>query len=598
MASGSPSSRRQISSTAAGSSAARKPGRTDAPRSANNWCAGAGRSGSSGRTTSPGTPSGSRLVAITVSPGQCRTSSSANSAAAATTCSQLSRTSSRLRCAQWSTIRAAGSPCSPAVRASMAGEKTVVSRRPSADSTAPGTASGASSGASSATHTPSGWSPASAAASSSESRVFPDPPGPVSVISRCPRTATSARREASSASRPTNESSRARRFPRRGTARTATAPAAAPPSPALAASNRACSDRSSGPGSAPSRSTRARRVSSYAASASAPRPASCRARISWARNGSSSGWSAISCRSSGSTSSARPSARSASSRRCSAASRSASGPRAAATPSGRSASAGPRHRPSAARNVSAAAGASPSRSARVPDSTSRSNWCRSTSSGSVTRRYAPGSDSTAALPSARRNRPTSACNAAGASCGGASTAQTSPISTSTFTARPPRRASAASSARTRGPPRGTAPCSPSASVTPRIRYFTPPCSRPTKSPITSPYLVLPRQRRPCFRRARLTPRKGRPHAVREEAGLRGGYSDVKRSSPSTHPGDPTPSQNGTARPPRQFHVKPRPPASRRRRTSHAAAADDVGRTGNRLRRLKPVARNHSPATAR
>ena len=113
MASGSPSRRRQISAQAAGSSsastgsragprrrgrraAAARPGRAAAPR---------------GRSNSPGTPRGSRLVARTVSPGQRASSRSASRAAASTTCSQLSRTSSMRRRAQCSASRARGSSC-------------------------------------------------------------------------------------------------------------------------------------------------------------------------------------------------------------------------------------------------------------------------------------------------------------------------------------------------------------------------------------------------------------------------------------------------------------------------------------------------------
>lgn len=70
--------------------------------------------------------------------------------------------------------------------------------------------------------------------------------------------------------------------------------------------------------------------------------------------------------------------------------------------------------------------------------------------------------------------PTSAWRAAGASCGG-SPPHTSSTSAATVTGRPARRASAARRARSRGPPTGSAPPSPSrASVTPRIRYRTEP----------------------------------------------------------------------------------------------------------------------------
>ena len=54
--------------TASGSPATSKPGRT-AARARRKGCAGSGGRGSTGRTVSPGTPRGSRLVASTVTPG-------------------------------------------------------------------------------------------------------------------------------------------------------------------------------------------------------------------------------------------------------------------------------------------------------------------------------------------------------------------------------------------------------------------------------------------------------------------------------------------------------------------------------------------------
>ena len=57
-------------------------------------------SGGSGKTASPGTPSGSRLVASTRSPGQAPSRFAVSAAQAPGRCSQLSSTSSKLRGAQ------------------------------------------------------------------------------------------------------------------------------------------------------------------------------------------------------------------------------------------------------------------------------------------------------------------------------------------------------------------------------------------------------------------------------------------------------------------------------------------------------------------
>ncbi len=206
MASGRPSRRRQISAAAAGSSSVRNPGRAAAPRSPRSRSATGSGSGSTGRRDSPGTPRGSRLVARICTPGQRARSSSASSAAAPMTCSQLSRTRSRLRCAQCSTRRVVGSAA--AVGPGLSRATREFSRRPRALRTAPGTASGWSRRASSTIQPVSGW----AEAACSARRVLPEPPGPVRVMRRS--RARSPRSEASSGSRPTNEVRRGRRFPR------------------------------------------------------------------------------------------------------------------------------------------------------------------------------------------------------------------------------------------------------------------------------------------------------------------------------------------------------------------------------------------------
>lgn len=103
-------------------------------------------------------------------------------------------------------------------------------------------------------------------------------------------------------------------------------------------SNSACSACSSGPGFVPRPSSRARRADSYAASASAPRPVSRRARMWRACRSSSYGWASVSSFSSGTRSGAWPRSRSAS-MRARVASR-----RVATVRSGRSARAGPQDR--------------------------------------------------------------------------------------------------------------------------------------------------------------------------------------------------------------------------------------------------------------
>ena len=115
MASGMPSSRRQISLTAAAFPAvSAKPGRACAARSANSRTASAPAASATARPassagspsegtsqqTSPSAPSGSRLVASTRSSGAARSSVRISPAAAASTCSQLSMISSRSRSAR------------------------------------------------------------------------------------------------------------------------------------------------------------------------------------------------------------------------------------------------------------------------------------------------------------------------------------------------------------------------------------------------------------------------------------------------------------------------------------------------------------------
>ncbi|OLT24032.1 hypothetical protein BJF79_45690 [Actinomadura sp. CNU-125] len=128
-------------------------------------------------------------------------------------------------------------------------------------------------GASGTNQTPSGVSATWAAAISPARRVLPAPPGPVRVTSRCSRSSSPTRRDSSS--RPTKVVSCAGRFVRRGDGSAGPSRSAGAPASRRIARWTAAS---SGDGTAPSRSARARRVSSYASRASARRPAACRER--------------------------------------------------------------------------------------------------------------------------------------------------------------------------------------------------------------------------------------------------------------------------------------------------------------------------------
>src|SRR6266571_4163405 len=225
MANGSPSSRRQISTIArAWDAPSSRLGTTARARSTNSRPASkaSSSSGSSrssggigsagtGRRSSPGTRSASRLVASTRTPGQAPRIVSTRLAAASTRCSQLSRISSRWRLASArSGRRAAPPPSPPAAGASSLASST---RGLTASSTAPGSSAGSRSDANSTSQAPS--RPTSPPASSrvtasSARRVLPVPPGPTSVTSR-PRP-SSFRTWAISSSRPTKLVSGAGRF--------------------------------------------------------------------------------------------------------------------------------------------------------------------------------------------------------------------------------------------------------------------------------------------------------------------------------------------------------------------------------------------------
>ena len=190
MASGIPSSARQIAATSAalpGPSV--NPGRDAAARSANrrmasNRCASlARRSASSGATASGGTShavsaamrSGSRLVLSNRSPGELASSRWPSCAHASIRCSQLSSASSSRRGRSASaSVSSSGRPGS--------------SLTPMTAATREATSSGWRRSASSTNQAPSGNSSAVAARIRSASRVFPIPPGPHRVSARARRS--------------------------------------------------------------------------------------------------------------------------------------------------------------------------------------------------------------------------------------------------------------------------------------------------------------------------------------------------------------------------------------------------------------------------
>jgi hypothetical protein len=134
------------------------------------------------------THSPSRDVAIVVTPAVRARIVSTESAAAFSTCSQLSRTTSRRR------------PDRASAMASVTLWAPWGATR-SAAATASGTAAGLFTGASSTNHAPSANSPTKSPATRSASRVLPTPPTPVRVTSRW--LAANLTRSATSASRPT-----------------------------------------------------------------------------------------------------------------------------------------------------------------------------------------------------------------------------------------------------------------------------------------------------------------------------------------------------------------------------------------------------------
>ena len=145
-------------------------------------------SGATIHTTSPGTPSDSRLVARIRRPGQRPSNPAASSAQAPTTCSQLSSTISNDWSASHSASAASDLPGLAAVR-------------PIASATAAATAARSPTEPRSANATVPAERARRRRATSIASRVLPTPPGPVSVTSR--DRCNSSRTSATARSRPT-----------------------------------------------------------------------------------------------------------------------------------------------------------------------------------------------------------------------------------------------------------------------------------------------------------------------------------------------------------------------------------------------------------
>ncbi len=203
IASGTPSSARHSAATAPALAGPMvNPGRDAAARSANSRIAsyrvassaasigpsGATDSGGTCHTVSAATRSGSRLVAIRLSPGEESSRRWATAAHASIRCSQLSRTSSSRRGATASaSVSSSGRPGS--------------SPMPSADAARDTTRSACHRSPRSTKQPPSGNAAATVCSTCWASRVFPMPPGPQSVSARV--TPSSSHSSVSSRSRPT-----------------------------------------------------------------------------------------------------------------------------------------------------------------------------------------------------------------------------------------------------------------------------------------------------------------------------------------------------------------------------------------------------------
>ena len=222
IASGNPSSRRQMAATAAALAAVRaKSGRAACARATNSCTAGAAptastvvaisasgsASGGTGNSCSPEMRNTARLVARTLRLGQA-TRRSAMSGVASSTCSRLSRTRSRCFAAE--------------CRDQRLGERAVASlAHAERCAIAEATSAGSGTAASGTKTAPSANSASAAAATASASRVLPTPPGPTSVSRRISGRRRRSVNVATSRSRPTSAVSGAGNgaaaCPRRGT---------------------------------------------------------------------------------------------------------------------------------------------------------------------------------------------------------------------------------------------------------------------------------------------------------------------------------------------------------------------------------------------
>ena len=194
MASGSPSTSRQMAATAGPSSSSEKPALTRRARSANSSTAGPSPSPGTSRTHS--TPALTRRldVASSFSPGAA-VSSSVTREAAPGRCSRLSSTTSRRRSA------------SQAPSSSMAGRRAArgtarASATVTASRSATPSGSSGSTPARATTAAPSSNLGASRSAAARASRDLPTPPGPTRVSSRHASPSTSAATRSRSSSRP------------------------------------------------------------------------------------------------------------------------------------------------------------------------------------------------------------------------------------------------------------------------------------------------------------------------------------------------------------------------------------------------------------
>ena len=155
----------------------RKSGRAARARCTNSVVASSTGSGGTGHTCSPATPSASRLVASTTTPGQSRRSAG--------------RPAGRLVEHVLAVVQHEQQRAGPAGTRSASARSSgrAVAARRSAAATAWPTGPPSASGASSHSHTPSGNRARSRPATSSASRDLPTPPTPVSVTSGAPRSA-------------------------------------------------------------------------------------------------------------------------------------------------------------------------------------------------------------------------------------------------------------------------------------------------------------------------------------------------------------------------------------------------------------------------